>query len=199
MLTLFYVPRTRSTRARWVLEELGLPYELKRLDPRQGDTRTAEHAARHPLQHVPVLQTDAGFVFESAAICLHLAELAPERALLAPPGTHARALVYQWAFYAMTELEPALVTLATEQRAGRADGEVAREAKGRYAKALAPLELLLGSASYLVGDAFSVADVLMGAVVAWGVRLQASEGLPHVAAWVERLTTRPAYLKATAD
>ncbi len=61
-----------------------------------------EHRARHPLGRVPVLEDDEGrFVFESAAICLHLADLHPQAGLAPVPGTHDRALLYQWTVFAL--------------------------------------------------------------------------------------------------
>ena len=76
-MKLYYVPKTRAVRPRWLLEELGVPYELVRLDPARGETRTPEHLARQPLGHVPVLEDGELRLFESSAICLHLAERGP--------------------------------------------------------------------------------------------------------------------------
>src|SRR5438105_14430243 len=71
-----------------------------------------EHRARHPLGRVPVLELDDGFVFESAAVCLHLADLHPEAGLIGPLGSHARGLAYQWSVFAPAELEPPLMEAA---------------------------------------------------------------------------------------
>ena len=94
-MKLYYVPKTRASRPRWVLEELGVPYELVRLDPARAETRSAEHLERHPLGHVPVLEDRGQQIFESGAICLHLADLFPEKRLLPPPGSVERGLAYQ--------------------------------------------------------------------------------------------------------
>ncbi len=98
MLTLYYVPRTRSSRPRMVLEELGVPYALVRLDPAKGETRTAAHLARQPLGHVPALEDGDVRMFESAAICLWLAERHPEKGLVPPPGSAGRAVTASTAF-----------------------------------------------------------------------------------------------------
>jgi glutathione S-transferase len=74
------------------------------------DRQREEHLLRHPLGRVPVIEEEGGFVFESAAIRLHLAELHPEAGLIPAPQSHERALVYQWTFFAMDELEPRLAT-----------------------------------------------------------------------------------------
>src|SRR5215468_5952180 len=94
----------RPIRLVWTLEELGLPYELTIMDSEEG--RGAEHRARHPLGRVPVLEDDEGPLFESTTLCLHVADLAPGAGLSAPAGSHERALIGQWALFAMTEIEP---------------------------------------------------------------------------------------------
>ena len=101
---LYYMPRTRSSRALWMLEEIGAPYELTEIAG--AERRSALHRARHPLGRVPALELEDGTVmFESAAICLALGDLHPEAGLTAPLGSSERALIYQWVLFAMTELE----------------------------------------------------------------------------------------------
>src|SRR5581483_2225318 len=112
LMRLYHVPRTRSTRVVWALEETGADFDVTVLA--REDRQTPEHRARHPLGRVPVLEDDDGFVFESAGLCLHVADLHPEAGLTAPPGSHERALIYQWAFFAMTDLETAVIEAASE-------------------------------------------------------------------------------------
>lgn len=196
MLKLYYVPKTRSTRARWALEELGLPYELVRLDPSKGETKTPEHQARHPLHHVPVLETDEGTLFESAAICLHLAAGSP---LLPADGSRERALVTQWLFFGITELEPLLGKYAAEVRKPERD-QARVEAMAR--KLQRPLEVLeheLSQRAWLVGGRFTVADLLVGAMLVWAHSLRLLADRPHLRAMVERLRARPAFQRAMAD
>ncbi len=78
-----YMPRTRPSRVLWLLAEIGAPCELTRLAPEEG--KSAEHLARHPLGRVPALELDDGtVVFESAAICLQLADLHPDAGVIPP-------------------------------------------------------------------------------------------------------------------
>lgn len=200
-MRLYYVPRTRATRPRWVLEELGVPYELVRLDATKGETHTPEHVARQPLGHVPALEDGDVRMFESAAICLWLAERHPEKGLIPAPGTAARAAVYQWTFYAMTELDAPLSALSAEKRRPPGDADARRmdEAKARFHRAAAALEAHLAGRSWLVGDAFSVADVVVAACLAWGRTAGALEDLPACAAYLDALRKRPAWRRATAD
>src|ERR1700710_904087 len=110
----------RPVRALWALEEAGIPYELE-IVSKEGESGE-RHLARHPLGRVPVLEEDDGRTFfESSAICLHAAELAPGAGLLPPSGTFERALTYQWIFFVMTEIEPPAITAYRAHAAG--DGE----------------------------------------------------------------------------
>jgi glutathione S-transferase len=200
-MKLYYVPKTRATRPRWVLEELGVPYELVRLDPGRQETRTAEHIARQPLGHVPVLEDGDFRMFESAAICLWLAERHPEKKLAPAPGTAERALLYQWLFFAMTELEPPLSMISAQNRkpeAERDPKEIAQRVE-LFRRAAGALEPVLARGPYLLGDAFSVADVVVGAVLGWGRVAAGLDGLPAVEAYLARLRARPAWRRATAD
>ncbi|HEU4384713.1 MAG TPA: glutathione S-transferase family protein [Anaeromyxobacteraceae bacterium] len=200
-MKLFYVPKTRATRPRWMLEELGIPYELVRLDPSKGETRTAEHLLRQPLGHVPALEDGPVRMFESAAICLYLAEKYPERGFLAPPATPARAAAYQWLFYAATELEPPCAALSGERKKPEAErsAAVAEAARTRFKTAAAALEPILSRGEFLLGPAFTVADLVVGAVLAWGRALGALEDLPATEAYLARLRERPAWKRALAD
>lgn len=199
-MLLHYVPRTRSVRPRWLLEELGVPYELKRLDPKKGETHTPEHKALQPMGHVPVLTTKDGSLFESAALCLHLADLHPEQKLIGPVGSHARGLAYQWSFYAMTEVEPAVMKFLAEKNRKDAAPDAARlaELKAKVAEIAAPLEQILASKEWILGE-FSVVEVVLGGTIIWASRTGALDAPPNVKAWVDRMTARPSWTRATAD
>jgi glutathione S-transferase len=200
-MKLYYVPKTRATRPRWVLEELGVPYELVRLDPARQETRTTEHLARQPLGHVPVLEDGDFRMFESAAICLWLAERHPEKRLAPAPGTPERALLYQWLFFAMTELEPPLSAISAQNRKPEAERD-AKEIHQRaelFRRTAGALEPVLARGPYLLGDAFTVADVVVGSVLSWGKAAAGLDGLPAVEAYLARLKARPAWKRATAD
>jgi glutathione S-transferase len=200
-MRLYYVPRTRATRPRWLLEEMGIPYDLVRLDPARGETRTPEHLARQPLGHVPVLEDGGKRIFESAAICLYLADQYPEKGLMPAAGTIDRGLVYQWVLFAATELEPPLVALSAEAKKPEAQRDAATiaEARARFHGAASALEAILSGRPYLLGESFTVADVLVGSILAWGRVAKALDGLPAVDAYLARLRSRPAWQRAIAD
>jgi glutathione S-transferase len=189
----YHVPNTRSTRVVWLLEEIGAPYDITVLeaDERRGD----EHRVRHPLGRVPVVEDDEGFVFESLAILLHVADLHPDAGLIPPVGTHERALVYQWSTFAMTELEPKLIEVLVARRAE--DEERSAAAADTFCEAAAVVERALEGHDYLVGDRFTVADLVCGAVLLFARRYELTEGLPGIGAYLERVESRPARQRAT--
>jgi glutathione S-transferase len=182
----------RPVRVVWMLEELGQPYDLEVMTYEQG--RSAEHLARHPLARVPVIEDDEGFVFESAAICMHLADLRPDAGLMPALGTHERALAYQWSVFAPAELEPPLIEAAIF---GDAQPERAEKARERFATAAEAVGQALDGSEYLVGGRFTVADVLISSVLGFTSRAGFPEVLgPTLKSYVARLRERPAYQAA---
>jgi len=184
----------RPLRVAWALEEIGEPYEVVVITREQG--RGEEHRARHPLGRVPVLQDDDGFLVESAAICLHLADLYPEAELAPAPGTHERGLVYQWTVFAPSELEPPLIQAAFR---GEKDPEGAASARRRFDAAAGAVSGVLASADFLVGGRFTVADILVGSALAFTERAGFADELPeNLTEYLARLAARPAYQRAAA-
>jgi len=191
MPRLYYMPRTRSARVLWLLEEIGAPYELTKLAP--AERRGGEHLARHPLGRVPALELDDGTVmFESAAICLQLADLNPQAGLIAPLGSAERALAYQWVLFAMTELEAPLYRWIREVAAGTADASSSE----RFEQAAAAIETALEDRDWLTADRFSVADVLCVSVLGSAHSRELLGPWPGLAAYVERGEARPAFIAA---
>jgi glutathione S-transferase len=182
----------RPIRALWTLEEIGAPYELVFMSWEQGSAD--EHRTRHPLGRVPVLEDDEGFVFESAAICMHLADLHPQAGLLPALGTHERALAYQWSCFVPAELEPPAVEAAIF---AQSDPDRAARARGRFAAAAGAVAETLAGSEYLVGGRFGVADVLLTSALAMPERAGFPEEVPQdLKAYVEQLRQRPAYQRA---
>jgi glutathione S-transferase len=184
----------RPPRVRWALEEAGAPYEYVVLTKDEG--RSDEHAARHPLKRVPALESDEGTLFESAALCLQIADLYPEAGLIPATTTHARGQVYQWSFFAMTELEPAVLRAYIEIHATVPDPEAVAKAEARLAKVAAALAGALDGRDYLVDDRFTIADVVMGGVLHSARRLELMPDSPVLHAYLARLDGREAKQRA---
>jgi glutathione S-transferase len=146
---------------------------------------------------VPVLEIDDEVLFESTAICLHLADRYPEAGLIGPVGSHDRAVVYQWALFAMTEIEPAVLEFAWHSES---DPERAAAGADRFRAGAAVMERALEGREFLVGERLTVADIVAGAVLAGATRrkLLPAAGLPRIGAYVDRLIARPALVRAAA-
>jgi len=182
----------RPIRVVWTLEELAEPYELTVMT--YDASRGEEHLARHPLGRVPVLAEEEGCVFESAAICMHVADLHPEAGLIPPLKTHERALTYQWSIFAPAELEPPLIEAAIF---GEAQPERAEKARRRFTRAAEAVANSLDGSEYLVGDRFTVADVLISSALGFASRAGFPDALPaSLKEYVARLQERPAYQTA---
>lgn len=184
----------RPVRVAWVLEELGEPYEV--ITMTREESKGDEHLSRHPLGRVPVLQDEQGYLFESTAICLQLADRHPEAGLVPPLGTRERGLVYQWAVFAPAELEPPLIQAAFQ---AERDPAGAASARRRFDAAVVAVSDALGEQEYLVGGRFTVADVLVGTALAFTARAGFADDLPeNLKAYLERLAQRPAFQRANA-
>src|SRR5258707_11008355 len=163
----------RPRRVLWTLEEIGEPYELTVMDWEQGSGE--EHRARHPLGRVPVVEFDGGYVFESAAICLHLADLYPEAGLIGSLGTQARAQAYQWSIFAPAELEPPLIDAAIHRES---DPERAEKARDRFFKAADAVAEALDGGEYLIEGRVGVAHLLVSTGLSFTKRAQFARPLP---------------------
>lgn len=193
MLRVYHRERAgRPLRILWTLEEAGAPYELTVMSREEGHAE--EHLTRHPLGRVPVLEDDEGFLFESAAVCLHVGDLHPEANLVPAPGTHGRALVYQWACFAPAELEPPLFEYwRLEER----DSERATAARERFLKGADAVRAALGDDEFLVEDHLTVADIMVGTALLFTARVGISDQLPtSLTDYLARLGQRPAYQRA---
>jgi glutathione S-transferase len=140
----------RPVRALWALEEAGIPYELETVSS-EGES-AERHRARHPLGRVPVLEEDDGrTIFESSAICLRAAELAPDAGLIAAAGTFERALTYQWIFFVMTEIEPPAIAA---RRSRRVDEKEDESSLKRVTRGLEAVEAEMVDREYILGECF---------------------------------------------
>jgi glutathione S-transferase len=174
-----------------MLEEIGAPYDLTEIMGAQR--RSEEHLLRHPLGRVPVLELEDGAtIFESAAICLQLADLNPDAGLIGPVGSTGRGLAYQWVVFAVSELEGPLFRWIGELSEGVTDSP----AHKRFADAAAAMQSILAEHDWLVDDRFSVADVMCASVLQGANTRGLLEPWPALEGYVQRAETRPAYARA---
>lgn len=201
-MKLYHSPRSRSVRPRWLLEEIGAPYELIRVDLAKGEQKTPAYLKLHPHGAVPVFVDGDLTLFESAAICAYLADKFPEKRLAPPIGTATRGLYYQWMHYAMATLEPPLLQvflhtsmLPEAERSAKA----AEEGRTKFADVARVLSQALTGKSFLVGDTFSAADVMIGSMLGWARTLRLLTEQPVLDASVKSLVERPAFKRAQTD
>jgi glutathione S-transferase len=203
MLKLYHSSQSRSVRPRWLLEELGVPYEIVRLNLQAGENKRPEYLKINPNGTVPALVDGDLALFESGAICQHLADKFPDKRLAPAVGTPARALYYQWIHYAMSGLEPPTVTIflhtIMKPEAERIPALVP-EARAQLTAALGVVDRALAGRPFILGADFSAADVMIGSTLGWA-RMMGIVGteLPNVSGYTDRLGQRPAFQRASAD
>jgi glutathione S-transferase len=192
-LTFYTNPMSRGQIARWMLEEVGVPYEQVLLD--YGTTMKApEYLAINPMGKVPAIKHGDRIVTECAAICAYLADAFPEAGLL--PDLAHRADYYRWMFFGAGPLEQAITNKAL--------GFVVPADKkmmagyGDFGDAMNGLEAVVAGKRYIAGDRFSAADVYVGSQIGWGLAFGSIEKRPAFEAYWAGICDRPAYLRGKA-
>jgi glutathione S-transferase len=186
----------RDLRVRWALEEAGMPYRTRLLEP--GDQDKPEYRALQPFGQVPIMEDNGLVLFESGAIVLHIG--ARSDALL-PKEAAARDRAIQWMFAAVNSVEPALTGLALLDFL-HADEEWAKLRRpGAVALAQKKIDGLsksLGDKSYLDGDRFTAGDLMMTTVLRFVGHIGLATADARLRAYLERCTSRPAFQRALA-
>ena len=204
MLTIYHVPHTRSIRAIWLCEELDVPYEIELLSPEQR--KSEAWRAISPTGKVPAMADSDGngrfTMFESGAMVQYILEKHGDGRLQPPAGTKESALFLQWCWFAEATLARPLGDVVhhtlLKPEAERIPGVVV-DGTARARICLDALEALLGDQSYLLGDGFSAADIMMGYSLFLAKRLSIlDERYPAVLAYQDRLEKRPAWAVATS-
>lgn len=190
-ITIFGMPQSRAARCLWMARELGLDHANDPVHFMKTRESPALFAA-NPNQRIPALVDGAFTLFESLAINLYLAKKHGAGTAFESPTLEHEALVTQWSFWAMTEMEKPLLGLLMSAF-GRSDGKEAEHT----AALQRPLKVLndhLAGRAWMVGTQFGTADVNVAAVLSWAIpgKLDLS-AYPRVAEWLGRCTARPAY------
>jgi glutathione S-transferase len=190
----FYTnPMSRGRIARWMLEEIGQPYETVVLDY-ATTLKSPAYLAINPMGKIPALTHGDAVVTECAAICAYLADAFPQAGLAPAIGSKARAPYFRWLFFAAGPIEAAITNkqfgLELPPGKDRAVGYGSLEA------VLNALEQGVAKSRYLAGEAFSAADLYVGSHISFGFMFGTIEKRPAFVEYWERLSTRPAYLRA---
>ncbi|MCW5889713.1 MAG: glutathione S-transferase family protein [bacterium] len=202
-MKLYHASQSRSVRPRWLLEELGVPYEVERLSLSAGDHKKPAYLKLNPNGQVPTLVDGDLALFESAAICQYLTDKYPEKGFAPPAGTPERGRYYQWIHYAMSGLEPPAVTIflhtIMKPEAERLP-QLVGPARETLVGAVGVVDAALAGREWLVGDRIGTADVMVGSTLVWCAMMGLlGDDTPHAKAYLERIAQRPAYQRAGAD
>lgn len=186
--------QVRDLRARWALEEAGLPYRTRLLA--QGDQDSPAYRALQPFGQVPILEEDGMVLFESGAIVQYIGE---RSTTLLPADPKARARAVQWLIAALNSIEPFVMNVAlidlfyAEEQWAKLRRPGAVEFLQRRLSALSGS---LGDKAFLDGDRFSAGDLIMSTVLRTLKHTDLGLGDQRLAAYVERCTARPAFQRA---
>jgi len=188
--------QVRDLRARWALEEAGLPYRTRLLA--QGDQDKADYRGLQPFGQVPILEEDGLVLFETGAIVLYIGERS--EALL-PKEAYARARAIQWLISALNSIEPFVMNVAAIDSfyANEEWAKLRRPGALEFLqRRLAALSKSLGEKPFLDGDRFTAGDLMMSSVLRIFTGKDIVTGDPRLAAYIGRCTARPAFARALA-
>ena len=199
MTKLHGTSRSRSARSLWALEELGVNYEHNPMPT--TDAKSSAHLKLNPNGHVPVLEDEGVVVWESMAINLYLADKYGKNSLW-PSDPMGRADVYKWSFFAMTEVEPHLITILRNRVMNAPENRDEKAASAAVEALKAPMNALeesLKGKEYLLGKNFTIADLNVAAVMSWIPMMKLDlSSTPNVAAWLQKCLGRDANKKVRA-
>lgn len=193
---------TRSQRAKWILEEIGIDYDSNIVDMRSGDHRKPEYTSVNAMQVVPTLQTDQYKIHESVAVVLQLADEHPEASLAPPVGTADRAMYYQWCVFGSSEMDfpIGLVTqnemLLPENERSESLAKLGRELFSKRSKVLSDA---IGKRPFILGDQFSAADIVLGYNCFWSTFTGLLEQFPVLVDYLDRPQNRQAFQRAFSE
>jgi glutathione S-transferase len=191
---IFYTnPMSRGQIVRWMLEEVGAPYETQIMDY-ASNMKGPDYLAINPMGKVPAIKHGDTVVTECAAICAYLADAFPDAGLAPPVNSAARGAYYRWLFFAAGPVESAVTNKSLGFVVPEGRGVMA--GYGSFEQTIDALEGAVSGVEYLAGDRFSAADVYVGSQILWGMQFGSIEKRPSFEAYGARIAARPAYQRA---
>lgn len=192
-IVLHHHPFSRAATVVWMLEEVGVPYELRFVDILAGAQKSPELVALNPMGKLPVLEDGGAVVTEVAAIGLYLADRYAPGQLAPALDDPARGTYLRWSVFAPSVIEPgSLAKMAGWQY------KPSQAGWGSHEEMLATMERAIGRGPFLLGDTFSMADVIFGGTLRYMLAFKMVEPRPTFTAYADRLAARPAFQRAEA-
>jgi glutathione S-transferase len=205
MLKVFGIKGSRASRTLWVCRELGIPFEHVQINFADPTTKTPEFLAVNPSGKIPAIDDEGFHLSESMAINVYLAK--KHSSPLMPKDLQSEALVLQWSFWVMSEIEKPLLQVLFQRMKLPDDPQAAKYFRDRNPlnpelekasiealdKPLTVMNAHLAGRQYLLGNDFTIADLNVASVMAWafGAKLDLS-AKPNVHGWLSRCMARPA-------
>jgi glutathione S-transferase len=194
-LTLYHAVPSRSMVTRWMLEEVGEPYDVHMLNLANGDNRAASYLAINPMGKVPALRHGDVVITENAAICCYLADAFPKAGLSVPIGDPRRGSYLKWLFFGPSCIEPAMTDRAYPRKEEPRRGTLGY---GDLETAMNVTAKGVSAGRYLMGEQFTAADVVIGSTLRWGLMFKLLPERPEFVAYVGRINERAAIKRADA-
>jgi glutathione S-transferase len=193
-LTFYTNPMSRGRIIRWMLEEVGQPYETVILPWETGAAKAPEYLAINPMGKVPAIKHGDTVVTECAAVCAYLADAYPQANLAPPHGSKRRGTYYRWLFFGAGPVEQIAALQALKVQVP--DEQRGMVGSGTIAEVQDAIEGALKGREYLDGEAFTAADLYLGSHLGWGMGFGTIEKRPVFEAYVAKLHARPAAIRA---
>ncbi len=192
-IVLYHHPFSRAANVVWTLEEVGVPYELRYVDIAAGAQKAPEIVALNAMGKLPIITDGDVVVTEAAAIALYLGDRYSYGRLAPRVDDPARATYLRWSLFAPSVIEPGSLAKAAgwSYREGQAGW-------GSYDAMLTAMERAIGDNNFILGDAFSMADVIFGGTLRYMLGFKLVPPRPAFSAYSERLAARPALQRAEA-
>jgi glutathione S-transferase len=194
-LTLYHAAPSRSSIVRWMLEEIGEPYEVHLLSLSKGESHAADYLAVNPMGKVPALRHGDVVITEAAAICAYLADEYPKAGLNVPVGDPRRGPYLKWLFFGPSCIEPAIIDRAAPRK------EEPRRAMlgyGDFDTVMGVAAKAVAKGPYILGEQFTAADVVIGSGLRFGMLFKLLPERPEFVAYAGRLAARPALQRTDA-
>jgi glutathione S-transferase len=207
MITLHYYPGNASFAPHVLLHEIGAPFELQLVRRDRGEHKEPAYLKLNPNGLIPVLQDGPLVLYETAAICLHLADTQPAARLAPPPGTPQRAHFYQWLVWLTNTLQAMLIHYFYPERLvdegdERAAAQVKAHAEARIGAMLQQLDAQLAAhgGPWLLGTDYSAVDPFAWMLGRWtrGFATRPARDYPQLGPYLQRMLQRPALQRTLA-